>query len=78
MLRWSILIHTQMKKYIPHVVETSVGVDRTFLAVMTEFYDEDNLGGETRTVLRLPFALAPIKVAVFPLLRNRPRAGGES
>jgi glycyl-tRNA synthetase len=60
------------EKYIPHVVETSVGVDRTFLAVMTEFYDEDNLGGETRTVLRLPFALAPIKVAVFPLLRNRP------
>jgi glycyl-tRNA synthetase len=60
------------EKYVPHIVETSVGVDRTFLAVMTEFYDEDDLGGETRTVLRLPFALAPIKVAVFPLLRNRP------
>ncbi|MFN3188153.1 MAG: glycine--tRNA ligase [Candidatus Paceibacteria bacterium] len=60
------------EKYIPHVVETSVGLDRTFLAVMTEFYDEDELGGETRTVLRLPFKLAPIKVAVFPLLRNRP------
>ncbi len=60
------------EKYVPHVVETSVGLDRTFLAVMTEFYDEDNLGGETRTVLRFPFKLAPIKVAVFPLLRNRP------
>ncbi len=59
-------------KYIPHVVETSVGLDRTFLAVMTEFYDEDTIGEESRIVLRLPKKLAPIKVAVFPLLRNRP------
>jgi len=60
------------ERYIPHVVETSVGLDRTFLAVLTEFYDEDELGGETRTVLRLPKVLAPIKVAVFPLLKNKP------
>ncbi len=60
------------EKYIPHVVETSVGLDRTFLAVMTEFYDEDTIGEESRIVLRLPKKLAPIKVAVFPLLRNRP------
>lgn len=60
------------EKYLPHVVETSVGLDRTFLAVMTEFYDEDELGGEKRVVLRLPKSLAPIKVAVFPLLKNRP------
>ncbi len=60
------------EKYIPHVVETSVGVDRTFLAALTEFYAEDELGGETRVVLRFPFRLAPIKVAVFPLLRNKP------
>lgn len=60
------------ERYVPHVVETSVGLDRTFLAVMTEFYDEDELGGETRTVLRFPKALAPIKVAVFPLLKNKP------
>ena len=60
------------EKYIPHVVETSVGLDRTFLAVMTEFYDEDTIGNEPRIVLRLPKKLAPIKVAVFPLLRNRP------
>jgi len=60
------------EKYIPNVVETSVGVDRTFLAVLTEFYAEDELGGETRVVLRFPFQLAPIKVAVFPLLRNKP------
>lgn len=61
------------EKYIPHVVEASVGVDRTFLAILTEFYDEDELNGETRTVLRLPKKLAPIKVAVFPLLRNKPQ-----
>jgi len=60
------------ERYIPHVVETSVGLDRTFLAVMAEFYDEDTLGGETRVVLRLPKKLAPIKVAVFPLLKNKP------
>jgi glycyl-tRNA synthetase len=60
------------EKYIPHIVETSVGVDRTFLAVMTEFYDQDELGGETRTVLRFPKKLAPIKAAVFPLLKNKP------
>lgn len=60
------------EKYIPHVVETSVGVDRTFLAVVTEAYDEDELGGEKRTVMRFPYRLAPIKAAVFPLLRNKP------
>lgn len=59
-------------KYIPHIIETSVGLDRTFLAVMTEFYDEDELGGETRVVLRFPKKLAPIKAAVFPLLKNKP------
>ncbi len=60
------------EKYIPHVVETSVGLDRTFLAAMTEFYDEDELGGEKRVVMRFPKKLAPIKVAVFPLLKNKP------
>lgn len=58
--------------YTPHVVETSVGVDRTFLAVVTEFYDTDTLGGEERTVMRFPRELAPIKAAVFPLLKNKP------
>lgn len=61
------------EKYIPNVVETSVGVDRTFLAAMTEFYDEDELGGDKRVVMRFPKKLAPIKVAVFPLLRNKPQ-----
>jgi glycyl-tRNA synthetase len=60
------------EEYTPHVVETSVGVDRTFLAVLTEFYDTDKLGGEERTVLRFPYHLAPVKAAVFPLLKNKP------
>jgi len=59
-------------RFVPHIVETSVGLDRTFLAVLTEFYDQDDLGGELRTVLRLPKALAPIKAAISPLLRNKP------
>lgn len=68
----SYLDPTTNEKYVPHVVETSVGVDRTFLAVITEFYDEDDLGGETRVVMRFPKQLAPVKVAVFPLLKNKP------
>lgn len=59
------------ERYLPHVVEASVGLDRTFLATLTEFYDEDELNGEKRTVLRLPKALAPVKAAVFPLLKNK-------
>jgi glycyl-tRNA synthetase len=58
--------------YVPHVVETSAGFDRTFLAVLTEFYATDTVGGEERTVLRLPAHLAPVKLAVFPLLKNKP------
>ncbi len=61
------------EKYLPHVVETSVGVDRTFLAVLTEAYIEEKLeDGSERVVMKFPKKLAPIKVAVFPLLKNKP------
>lgn len=61
------------EKFVPHVVETSVGVDRTFLAVLTEAYTEEKLeDGSERIVLKFPKKLAPIKVAVFPLLKNKP------
>lgn len=60
------------KNYIPYVIESSVGVGRMFLAVLTNAYDEDEVGGEKRTVLRLKPELAPIKIAVFPLLKNKP------
>ncbi|MSU73874.1 glycine--tRNA ligase [Candidatus Kaiserbacteria bacterium] len=56
----------------PHVVEPSFGVDRTVLAVLASAYTEDELGGEARTYLKFNSAVAPIKAAVFPLLKNKP------
>jgi glycyl-tRNA synthetase len=63
---------TTNQKFIPHIVETSAGVGRTFLAVLSEAYCEEEIAGEIRTVLKLHPKLAPIKVAVFPLLKNKP------
>ena len=60
------------EKYIPWILETSVGLGRMFLAFFADAYTEDELGGEPRTVLKLHPALAPIKAAVFPLLKNKP------
>ena len=60
------------KKYIPHIIESSAGVERTILAVLTEAYTEEKIEDEIRTVLRLAKNLAPMKVAVFPLLKNKP------
>lgn len=57
----------------PHVVEPSFGVDRTFLALLVSAYTEDELGGEKRTYLKFNAAVAPIKAAVFPLLKNKPQ-----
>jgi len=57
--------------YTPYVIETSIGVDRMFLSVMCHSYCEEQLeGGDTRVVLRLPAALAPVKLAVFPLTKK--------
>ena len=57
--------------YTPYVIETSIGVDRMFLSVMCHSYCEEKLeGGDTRVVLRLPAALAPVKLAVFPLTKK--------
>ncbi|MDD3007016.1 MAG: glycine--tRNA ligase [Candidatus Pacebacteria bacterium] len=58
--------------YTPHVIESSVGVGRTMLAVLTDAYTEEEVEGETRVVLKFPPKLAPIKVAIFPLLKNKP------
>jgi glycyl-tRNA synthetase len=58
------------ERYIPHVIEPAAGVGRSMLAFMCDAYDEDELGGERRTVLRLHPALAPVKVSVLPLLRR--------
>jgi glycyl-tRNA synthetase len=60
------------EKYVPHVIEPSLGVDRTILAILTSAYREDSLGGETRTYLALAPRLAPVKAMVSPLLKNKP------
>ena len=58
------------QKYVPAVIETSVGVDRTFLTVLCDAYHEDEIDGEARVVLRFAPHIAPVKVAVFPLSRK--------
>ena len=59
------------ESYTPYVIETSIGVDRMFLSIMAAAYCEETLeGGDSRVVLRLPAALAPVKVAVMPLVRK--------
>jgi glycyl-tRNA synthetase len=58
------------ERYVPHVVEPAAGADRALLAFLVDAYDEDDTGGEQRTVLRLHPRLAPVKVAVMPLVRK--------
>ena len=59
------------ESYTPYVIETSIGVDRMFLSVMCHSFEEEKLeNGETRTVLHLPAALAPTKLAIMPLVKK--------
>ncbi len=65
------------EKYLPHVIEPSLGVDRTFLAVMSAAYAEDEVPNdkgeaEKRTFLKFHPRVAPFKAAVFPLVKNKP------
>jgi glycyl-tRNA synthetase len=60
------------QRFIPHCIEPSFGLDRTVLAVLADAYTEDELGGEKRTYLKLAPSVAPYRVAVFPLLKNKP------
>ncbi|MFA5996121.1 MAG: glycine--tRNA ligase [Candidatus Paceibacterota bacterium] len=60
------------EKVIPHVIEPSLGVDRTILAILASAYREDDLGGEVRTYLALAPKVAPVKAMVSPLLKNKP------
>jgi len=61
------------EKFFPHVIEPSFGMERTMLAILSQSYDEEEIKGAKRVVLRLNPNIAPIKVAVFPLLANKPR-----
>jgi glycyl-tRNA synthetase len=58
------------RRYVPHVIEPSAGADRATLAFLCDAYTEDEVGGEPRTVLKLHARLAPIKAAVFPLVKK--------
>ncbi|HWV56885.1 MAG TPA: glycine--tRNA ligase [Longimicrobiales bacterium] len=58
------------KRYIPYVVETAVGVGRTVLALLADAYREEEVEGETRVVMSLHPRVAPIKTAVFPLVKK--------
>ena len=58
------------ERYLPHVIEPSAGADRATLAFLCEAYQEDQVGGETRTVLKFHPRFAPIKAAVFPLVKR--------
>ena len=60
----------RQERYLPYVVETSVGADRTALAVLCDAYHEEQVEGDTRVVLRFHPAIAPIKAAVFPLVNR--------
>jgi glycyl-tRNA synthetase len=60
----------RQERYLPYVVETSAGADRTALAVLCDAYHEEQVEGDTRVVLRLHPAIAPIKAAVFPLVNR--------
>ncbi len=57
-------------RYVPHVIEPAAGADRATLAFLVDAYDEEEVEGESRTVLRLHPLLAPVKVAVLPLVRK--------
>ena len=59
------------QSYVPYVVETSIGLDRTFLSIMAAAYTEEELeGGDSRVVLKFPPVLAPVKAAILPLVKK--------
>jgi len=60
------------EKFVPHVIEPTFGLGRLLLVVLLEAYTEDELGGEKRVYLKLNKNIAPVRAAVFPLLKNKP------
>lgn len=58
------------ERFIPHVVEPALGVDRLLLTILCDAYDEEEVRGETRTVLRLHHSIAPVQVAILPLSKK--------
>jgi len=58
------------ESYIPYVVETSIGLDRMFLTILSHSYKEEEVNGENRLVLSIPASLAPVKAAILPLTKK--------
>lgn len=69
---------TTNEKFVPNVVETSAGVTRTLLAVLSDAYTEEKVDDGERVVLKIKPGLAPIKIAVFPLLKNKSELVGKA
>jgi len=58
------------RRYVPYIIETSAGVDRTFLTCLIDAYSEEEVRGEKRVVLKLHPFIAPMKAGIFPLVRR--------
>ena len=58
------------ENYVPYVVETSIGLDRMFLTILSHSFKEEEVNGESRTVLSIPAMLAPVKAAILPLTKK--------
>ena len=61
------------ENYMPHIIESSAGVGRAFLALLCEAYTEEEVNDGKRVVLKFSKKIAPIKIAIFPLLKNKPQ-----
>jgi len=60
------------RRFTPHVLEPTFGLDRSILVALLSAYHEEAIGEDTRVVMKLPHKLAPVSIAIFPLLKNKP------
>ncbi len=60
------------RRFTPHVIEPSFGLDRAFLVTLLSAYHEEDVNGDTRVVMKFPRKIAPVSIAIFPLLKNKP------
>lgn len=60
------------RRFIPHVLEPTFGLDRSILVALLAAYHEEEVNGDTRVVMKFPYKIAPVSVAIFPLLKNKP------
>ena len=70
--KMEVLDETTSEKFIPHVIEPTVSIDRVILALLCSAYREDGEGDDMRVYLKLPPSIAPYKASVSPLLKNKP------